>query len=309
VRLRQKRFTEAIAIYQAARDTFAALGEPQQVAAVWHQIGRVHQEAGHLDEAEAAYQKSLAMKVQAGNKPGEASSRLQLGNLYNRMPGRREEAVLFFRQAAEIYADPATANPLNEGVARSNAANTLVALGRFDEARAELTRALECKRGLGPNAEPWKTWGILHDLETAVGNAAAAADARRQARADYLAARRQGWEITRGPAAKLCQHVALIVIARHPQTPPDQIPGELRSQIPQLERALRQQLAGWDESVESDKKKAGGTPVPRYLSALAPKLLAILDGSRDPALADDPALDYDDAAELQLLLEQLSSTE
>jgi len=34
-------------------------------------------------------------------------------------------------------------------------------------------------------------------------------------------------------------------------------------------------------------------------------LLAILDGSRDPALATDPALDYDDAAELTLLLEML----
>jgi nitrous oxidase accessory protein NosD len=33
--------------------------------------------------------------------------------------------------------------------------------------------------------------------------------------------------------------------------------------------------------------------------------LAILDGSRDPALAADPALDYDDAVELTLLLEQL----
>jgi len=41
------------------------------------------------------------------------------------------------------------------------------------------------------------------------------------------------------------------------------------------------------------------------LRALAPPLLAILDGSRDPALATDPALDYDDAAELTLLLEQL----
>ena len=44
---------------------------------------------------------------------------------------------------------------------------------------------------------------------------------------------------------------------------------------------------------------------PPYLRALAPHLLAFLDGSRDLALANDPALDYDDAAELILLLEQL----
>jgi hypothetical protein len=39
--------------------------------------------------------------------------------------------------------------------------------------------------------------------------------------------------------------------------------------------------------------------------ALLPKLQAILGGSRDAALSSDPALDYDDAVELRLLLEAL----
>ena len=38
-------------------------------------------------------------------------------------------------------------------------------------------------------------------------------------------------------------------------------------------------------------------------------LLAILDGARDPALARDPRLDYDDAVELTLLLESLTARE
>ena len=37
------------------------------------------------------------------------------------------------------------------------------------------------------------------------------------------------------------------------------------------------------------------------------KLQAILQGDRDPALADDPNLEYDDAVELKLLLEALNS--
>ena len=41
---------------------------------------------------------------------------------------------------------------------------------------------------------------------------------------------------------------------------------------------------------------------------LIPKLQAILAGSRDAALADDPALDYQDAVELQLLLEALGTS-
>jgi hypothetical protein len=42
---------------------------------------------------------------------------------------------------------------------------------------------------------------------------------------------------------------------------------------------------------------------------MLPKLHAILHGDRDSALAADPALDYDDAAELLLLLETLGAGE
>jgi len=38
---------------------------------------------------------------------------------------------------------------------------------------------------------------------------------------------------------------------------------------------------------------------------LLPKLRAIVSGSQDPALADDPDLDYHEAVELRLLLEKL----
>ena len=47
--------------------------------------------------------------------------------------------------------------------------------------------------------------------------------------------------------------------------------------------------------------------LPGYLKPVIPKLIAICLGDRNPALADDPELDYDDAAELLLLLEALSA--
>lgn len=47
--------------------------------------------------------------------------------------------------------------------------------------------------------------------------------------------------------------------------------------------------------------------LPDYMRVVLPKLQAILHGSRDPALANDPALDYDDAVELRLLLERLNA--
>lgn len=295
VRLMQRRYVEALQAYAEARETFEALGEPQSVATAWHQIGIVHEQAGNLEEAETAYLRSLSMEVQAGNKPGEASTRHQLGNLYDRMPGRREDAVAFYLQAAEIRAAPATADPLKEGISRSNAAHTLIALGRHAEARQQLQRAIACKAPYGPNAEPWKTWDILHDLETADGNPTAAAEARAQAIAAYAAARRGGWEITQGAGAQLCGLVRALLAAKDPATPPDALPAEARAQLLAQEPELCAQLTAFTRDPNA----------PPYLRALAPPLLAILDGSRDPALATDPAINYADSVELTLLLEQL----
>ncbi|TWU03003.1 CHAT domain-containing protein [Stieleria varia] len=295
VRMLQGNYTDALTAFGEARETFERLGEPRSVAAAWHQIGRVHQGVGQLEEAESAYVRSLSMEVQAGNTPGEATSRSQLGSLYNRMQGRQEDAVTFFLQAAEIFAEPEAVDPLNESKARSNAAGTLVDLGRYDEAREQVLRALECKASFGPNAKPWITWMILHSLEIAVGDRLAAALARAKAIATYADARRRDWQVTVGAGAQLCGLVRTILAAKDPATPPGAIPDELHENLPQFETQLREQLTGFirDENTQP------------YLRALAPPLLAILDGSRDPTLADDPALDYDDAAELILLLEQL----
>lgn len=195
------------------------------------------------------------------------------------MPGRREDAVAFYLQAAEICADPATADPLKEGISHSNAADTLIALGRHAEARQQIQRALECKAPYGPNAEPWKTWDILHDLETAVGNPAAAAEARAQAIAAYDAARRGGWEITQGAGAQLCGLLRALLAAQDTATPPDAFPAEARAQLLAQEPQLRAQLTAFTRDTNARKDLR--------------------------ALATDPALDYDDAVELTLLLEQL----
>jgi hypothetical protein len=128
---------------------------------------------------------------------------------------------------------------------------------RHPEARAEIQRAIECKRAFGHVAEPWKTWTIRYRLEEAAGDAEAAAQARRQAIAAYRAYRRDGGE-------------------------PKHYGGQLCDQAAQ---AIAQLAAEPDN--------------PAYLQALIPKLQAILEGARDPALADN------DAAELALLLERL----
>ena len=49
--------------------------------------------------------------------------------------------------------------------------------------------------------------------------------------------------------------------------------------------------------------------LPDYAKPIFTALIAILSGSRDPSLADNPDLYYDDAAEVLLLLEQLAAHE
>jgi len=270
VRLLQQRYGEALAACSEAREIFERLGEPGTVAVAWHQIGRVHQRAGQHEAAEHAYQQSLKIEVQRGDRSGEASSLNQLGGLYDSM-GRLEESVRFLRQAAAIYTE--LEDLAGEGRQRSNIAIGLIKLRRYDEARQEILRAIECKEPYGHASEPWKTFDILHDLERAVGNDVAAVEARERALQAYLAYRRAGGE-NHTPGGRLAAIVGQALAAG--QT------GEVASQLAELR---------------------GRPGFPDVLQPFISALQAILSGSRDPALASDPGLFIMDAAEIVLLLE------
>jgi tetratricopeptide (TPR) repeat protein len=272
VRMQQGRYAEALAAYQSARQTFAELGEPRQVAGLWHQIGMVHQEAGNYEAAEEAYRESLALKVTQQDRAGEASTLDELGNLYDGM-GRLEESVTFHRQAADIRYK--VQDQAAEGRSRGNLAIRLIKLGRHDGARAEIGRAIEGKRPYGHAAEPWTSWNVLHDLERAVGDQAAAEQARAEARRLFLAYRRDGGE-NHSPGGRLCADFYQAMQA---------------GQRAEMELLLRQVA---EEYKDDDAAMA-------CVSALQ----ALLRGSRDPALAENPALHYTDAVEVQLLLEAL----
>ena len=271
VRMLQRCYDDALNAYSSTHEIFEQLGEPGSVAGVWHQIGMVHRRTGNFEVAEDAYRKSLAIRVQQKDQQGEASSLTELGNLYDRM-GRLEEAAAFSRQAADIYAR--IHDLAGEGRCRNNIAAILIKLQRFDEARGELQYALECKKPFGHAALPWTTWMILYDLEQATGNAAAAANARVEAMRAYLAYRRGGGE-NQNPGARLCALVAQAI---------------QEGDTAEAEDTLASFLTSDAES---------------WLKAVIPALQAILRGSRDAALAENPELYYLDAVELRLLLEEL----
>ena len=134
---------------------------------------------------------------------------------------------------------------------------------------------MNVKKPFGFAAEPWKTWIILHDLEQAVGNPASAANARAEAIRVYLAYRQAGGE-NHTTVAELCVLTAKAIKENNPSEAEEKIETYLQP-----------------EDIRSG------------FNVVLLALQAILRGSRDAALAEDPALDYDDAAELMLLLEGL----
>ena len=140
-----------------------------------------------------------------------------------------------------------------------------------------MERAIVCDQPFGHAAQPWTTFAILSDIERDAGRPAAALEARRRAIEAYLAYRRDGGESqTGGMTAQLCEDLLGAVQS-----------GQVESYLPILDQLQAQ----------ADK--------PAYLAPVLTALRAVLAGTRDPALADDPALDYHDAAEILMLLERL----
>jgi tetratricopeptide (TPR) repeat protein len=275
-RLLQRRYGDAIKAYDEARQTFEALGEPGSVARAWHQMGIALHAAQQYDQAETAYLNARRIKVELVDRPDEASTLNELGSLYGAM-GRLEDAVRFYREAAAIYADPAVGDLGNEGRIRNNAANSLQKLGRLEEARREVERAIVCKQPFGHAVEPWTSFEILSDIERDAGRPDAARAARGRAFEAFLAYRCDGGENQSGRiTARLC--TSLLAAVRE-------------GQAAAFVEALNE--------LEARPNKPG------YLIPVLAALGAILAGNRDPALADDPALSYSDAAEILLLLERL----
>ncbi len=271
----QKRYDEALALHNEARQTFESIGEPNSVANSWHQIGIVHRQAGEAFQAEAAYRQALAISVQQHELLGEAKTLHELGNLYDSM-GRMEEAASFSKQAADVHVK--LQNLMGEGRSRANLALTLIKLRRYDDVRRELQRAILCMEPYGHSAQPWILWNSLYELERKAGTPQTVTDARQQAIQCYMAYRREGGE-NQTESAQFYTFVAKAVQQGNMTT-------------------VARTLALLGE----------GEEVPSWAKVVFPKFQAILNGSRDLALASDPALDFRNAAELQLLLEQLGGS-
>jgi tetratricopeptide (TPR) repeat protein len=271
VRLEQKRFDEAIEIFNKVLPVVETLEEPRNVAMVLQQIAEAFGNVGQIDQAEHFFRRALAIQVQQQSNAGEADVMIQMGVMYDEAE-RLEEAIVCGQRAAEIYVK--LSNQMAEGAVRNNLGITFLKLRRFDDARRELLRAIECNKPFGHSGRLWNSWGHLHNLERVVGNAAVAAEARRNAVESYMAYRRDGGET-------LTQYAAIYSLVTE---------GIKHGNLNEME----QQLAA----------RAKEATHPHEIVLIA-KLQMLISGNRSPQIADDPNLDHRDAVELILLLESL----
>jgi tetratricopeptide (TPR) repeat protein len=150
-----------------------------------------------------------------------------------------EEAATFYRQSAENYAR--SGDQAREGLARHNLARTLIGLRRYDDARQELQRAIECKEPYGHAAQPWKAWATLEELERATGHAQQAHTARHRAIGTYLAYRHAGGD-SQNPQHQLFTRAARAIQQNTHNELAQQLNTLLKPDDPPWYTALIQQL-------------------------------------------------------------------
>ncbi len=232
----------------------------------------MYQQAGLPEEAEHAYNQSLAVMVRHDNHYDQASTLGALGVLYKTKLQRPEEAVRFFQRAAEIYG--AIGNHAREGITLSALADALHQLQRLEEAREAINKSLQCQEPFGLATEPWKTWNILAGIETDAGYPAAAVEAQIKARELYLDYRRNGGE----------NHIS---------------DGRLAQEVYQC------LVSGQQAKAASLLRRLSANPSWANQLQFLTALQDIAAGSRDPALADDLAIHYAESTEIRLLIEAL----
>jgi tetratricopeptide (TPR) repeat protein len=81
-----------------------ALNYPVSEGFALDSLGRIYSELGQFDDALELFQQALAVRRQADDRHGAATTLVELGNLFHDA-GRHEVALQSWRQALTIYDD------------------------------------------------------------------------------------------------------------------------------------------------------------------------------------------------------------
>jgi tetratricopeptide (TPR) repeat protein len=137
---------DAEAWYKKSLAIKEALGDRAGMAMSYHQLGMVAQQRGALDDAEALYKKSLAIKEALGDRPGMATSYHQLGNVAYAR-GALEDAEAWYKKALAI-AEALDNRPYVAAITHQ-LGMVVQARGALDDAEAWYKKSLAIKEALG----------------------------------------------------------------------------------------------------------------------------------------------------------------
>ena len=187
------------------------------------------------------------------------------------------EAVTYYRQALQTAKE--SGDQYRQVASGNRLADALRQEGNLDEALKVLEQAGNLGQQFGHDAEPWKTWDILSNLEAASDNAEGAKAARQRAIEAYTAFRVDGGQNNEGDG-QLCAMVLQGI-----QTEQTDRIGEMLAKL------------GSNEAWQSGENQA-----------LLMTLKDFLGGKRDIPLIENAQLHYRHVAELMILQDRLPNS-
>ncbi|GGS80945.1 BTAD domain-containing putative transcriptional regulator [Nonomuraea spiralis] len=175
---RQRRHTEALALFDAASRYYRENGVPAGEALVLSYSARDHLGLGHAEDAIAAAEKGLAIFTEIGSGAGTARARYHLGIVLSRV-GRLTEAVHHHAECLAFFRS--SKQRVWEQRVCSRLAETFIAAARYPDAVRHAEQALVVSREIGHPYGEALSLAVLGRALRGLGSAARSLDCLRQA--------------------------------------------------------------------------------------------------------------------------------
>ncbi|MGP3917062.1 AfsR/SARP family transcriptional regulator [Nonomuraea sp. 10N515B] len=175
---RQRRHTEALALFDAAMDFYRENGVPAGEALVLSYSARDHLGLGRPEDAIAAAEKGLAIFTEIGSGAGTARARYHLGIVLSRV-GRLTEAVHHHAECLAFFR--ASKQRVWEQRVCSRLAETFIAAERHSDAVRHAEQALVVSREIGHPYGEALSLTVLGKALRGLGSVTRSSDCLRQA--------------------------------------------------------------------------------------------------------------------------------
>ncbi|NUP00196.1 MAG: tetratricopeptide repeat protein [Nonomuraea sp.] len=175
---RQRRHTEALALFDAASRYYRENGVPAGEALVLSYSARDHLGLGHAEDAIAAAEKGLAIFTEIGSGAGTARARYHLGIVLSRV-GRLTEAVHHHAECLAFFRS--SKQRVWEQRVCSRLAETFIAAERYPDAVRHAEQALVVSREIGHPYGEALSLTVLGRALRGLGSSTRSLDCLRQA--------------------------------------------------------------------------------------------------------------------------------